>query len=255
MLIDTHCHLDDSKFENKPREAIDRAVAAGVTRMITVGTDEAGTDEAYMLASMNAEVWCTAGVHPHEADRVADQDLTTWLVNCAKRDRCVGIGETGLDRFKGFSEIENQRRLFLQHVEAARRTGKAIVIHCRDAHKELNQILRAEMKPPVRGVIHCFSGDEADVEHYLGLGFVLSIAGPVTFKNAQTLQAAARKIPLDRMVVETDSPYLAPEPVRGGRNEPAFVRHTAEFLARLKDVPFEEFARVTSDTAARVFGL
>lgn len=200
-------------------------------------------------------MWAAAGCHPHEADTAAEPGVTEWLVDAARRPKVVAIGETGLDFYKDFARRENQRRLFLQHIDAARRTGLPIVIHCRDAHPEVIAILRGEMAAPIRGVVHCFSGTVEDARAYLDLGMVLSIAGPVTFPNAPKLRAVVEFVPVDRLVVETDAPYLAPQPVRGKRNEPAYVRHTADFVADLKKVPRDEFARQTTETARSVFSL
>ena len=163
--------------------------------------------------------------------------------------------DLGLDYAKKFASIENQKKLFRAHLKLAAETKLAIVIHCRDAHDDVRAILREEVAPPVRGVIHCFSGNARDAAAYLEMGFVLSIAGPVTFANANGLRDAVRGVPMDRLLVETDCPYLTPVPHRGKRNEPAFVRHTAEAVAGLFNVPLETFAERSSQTAREVFGL
>jgi TatD DNase family protein len=253
MLTDSHAHLDDPAFDADRDQLLPRARLAGVTRVVTVGTDVEGSRRACDLAAANEDVWAAIGCHPHEADKYVD-DLS-GLRELVKRPKVVAIGETGLDYAKKFSSIENQKKLFRAHLRLAAETGLAIVIHCRDAHDDVRQILREEVEPPVRGVIHCFSGHARDASAYLELGFVLSIAGPVTFANAKGLRSAIQMVPMSRLLVETDCPYLTPVPHRGKRNEPAFVRHTAEAIATLYDVPLETFAEETTKAAREVFRL
>jgi TatD DNase family protein len=253
VLTDSHAHLDDPAFDADRDQLVPRARAAGVTRIVTVGTDVEGSKRACELAAANDGVWAAIGCHPHEADKYAD-DLS-GLRDLVKRPKVVAIGETGLDYAKKFSSIENQKKLFRAHLRLAAETGLAIVIHCRDAHDDVRAILREEVKAPVRGVIHCFSGNAADAAAYLEMGFVLSIAGPVTFSNAIGLRASIRQVPIDRLLVETDCPYLTPVPHRGKRNEPAYVRHTAEALASHVGVSLEFFAKTSSQTAQEVFRL
>jgi TatD DNase family protein len=255
VWFDTHCHLDDEQFGSTWREVAARARDAGIAGMVTIGTSVRSTDEAFLIACEAPGVWCSAGIHPHEADEAVARDWTDWLAACARRERCVAIGETGLDRYKDYADPANQRRLFLMHIEAARRTGKALVIHCRNAHGEVREILRAEMPRPIRGVVHCFSGTQEDARDYLDMGMVISLAGPVTFRNAPNLRAVAAYVPADRLVVETDAPYLAPEPMRGKRNEPAYVRFTGEFVAGIKGLAPQEFAARTTATARELFGI
>lgn len=253
MITDSHAHLDDPAFDADRDQLVPRARAAGVTQIVTVGTDVAGSRRACDLAAANEGVWAAIGIHPHDADK-ADLSLA-GLRELATRPKVVAIGETGLDYAKKLSSIENQKKLFRAHLALAAETKRAIVIHCRDAHDDVRAILRDETDPPVRGVIHCFSGNARDAAAYLEMGFVLSIAGPVTFANATGLRDAVRGVPMDRLLVETDCPYLTPVPHRGKRNEPAFVRHTAEAVAGLFNVPLETFAARSSQTAREVFGL
>jgi TatD DNase family protein len=250
MLTDSHAHLDDPAFDADRDQLVPRARAAGVTQIITVGTDVEGSRRACDLAAANDGVWAAIGCHPHDADKYGS-DLS-GLRDLAKRPKVVALGETGLDYAKKFSSIENQKKLFRAHLDLARETGLPIVIHCRDAHDDVRAILAEHQ---VRGVIHCFSGNAGDAAAYLELGFVLSIAGPVTFANATGLRAAIKDVPLDRLLVETDCPYLTPVPHRGKRNEPAYVRHTAEAVAALRGVPLEQFAEASSRTARELFKL
>jgi TatD DNase family protein len=253
MLTDSHAHLDDPAFDADRDQLVPRARAAGVTRIVTVGTDVEGSRRACDLAAANDGVWAAIGCHPHEADKYGD-DLS-GLRGLATRPKVVAIGETGLDYAKKFSSIDNQKKLFRAHLRLAAETRLAVVIHCRDAHDDVRAILREEVKPPVRGVIHCFSGNPRDAAAYLELGFVLSIAGPVTFANANGLREAVRAVPMDRLLVETDCPYLTPVPHRGKRNEPAFVRHTAEAVAAVHGVSLEAFAEASTRAAREVFQL
>jgi len=255
MLTDSHAHLDDPAFDADRDQLVPRARAAGVTRIVTVGTDVEGSRRACALAAANDGVWAAIGCHPHEADKYASDPALAGLRDLAKRPKVVAIGETGLDYAKKFSSIDNQKKVFRAHLRLAAETGLAVVIHCRDAHEDVRAILRDELKPPARGVIHCFSGNARDAAAYLELGFVLSIAGPVTFANANGLRDSVRAIPMDRVLVETDCPYLTPVPHRGKRNEPAYVRHTAEAVAALFGVPLEAFAEASTRTARELFRL
>ena len=250
MLTDSHAHLDDPAFDSDRDQLVPRARAAGVTQIITVGTDVEGSKRACELAAAHDGVWASIGCHPHEADKYGDN--LSGLRDLAKRPKVVAIGETGLDYAKKFSSIDNQKKLFRAHLKLAGEAGLPVVIHCRDAHDDVRAILREQ---PARGVIHCFSGNARDAAAYLELGFVLSIAGPVTFSNANGLRAAVKDVPKERLLVETDCPYLTPVPHRGKRNEPAYVRHTAEAVAALLGVSLEAFAETTSTTARELFRL
>jgi len=253
MLTDSHAHLDDPAFEADRDQLVPRARAAGVTQIITVGTDVEGSRRACDLAAANDGVWAAIGCHPHEADKYRDD--VSGLRDLAQRPKVVAIGETGLDYAKKFASIENQKILFRAHLKLAAETGLAVVIHCRDAHEDVRAILKEELKPGARVVIHCFSGNARDAAAYLEFGCVLSIAGPVTFTNANGLRAAIQDVPLDKLLVETDCPYLTPVPHRGKRNEPAYVRHTAEAVAALRGVSLESFAERSTRTARELFRL
>ena len=249
MLTDSHAHLDDPAFESDRDQLIPRARAAGVTRIVTVGTDVAGSGRACDLAAANDGVWAAIGVHPHDADK-ADHSLA-GLRELASRPKVVAIGETGLDYAKKFASIENQKKLFRAHLALAADFGLPIVIHCRDAHDDVRAVLK---ESSVRGVIHCFSGNARDAAAYLEMGFVLSIAGPVTFANATGLRDAIREVPLNRLLVETDCPYLTPVPWRGQRNEPAYVVQTIRAVAEVRGESAELVAATTAANAARLFG-
>lgn len=250
MLIDSHAHLDDEALAGDLAAVLDRARRNGVGRIVTVGTDEESSRRARAIAEREPDVYAALGIHPHEADRASSAEPLRAI---ADHPKVVAIGETGLDYAKKFATPENQKRLFLSHLALARELAKPIVIHCRDAHRDAIDVLRSERAS--RGVIHCFSGTEGDARAYLEMGFYLSIAGPVTYPNAQRLRDTVRAIPLDRLLVETDCPLLAPQAHRGRRNEPAYVRYAAAEIAKVHGVALERVAEATSANARRVFGL
>lgn len=249
-MIDSHAHLDDRAFDGELDAVLQRARDAGLERILTIGTDAASSARARDIAERHPEVYFSPGIHPHEADRVSSVDA---LRDLARHPRAAAVGETGLDYFKNYAAAENQQQLFVRHLELALEVDKPVSIHCRDAHPDAVAILRAHA--PLRGVIHCFSGGAEDVEPYLALDFYLSIAGPVTYRNADRLREAVGQIPLDHLMVETDCPLLAPQKHRGKRNEPAYVRYTVAQVAEVLDRPIEEVARATAENARRLFGL
>ena len=248
MLVDSHCHLDFAKEEERAA-IIARARGAGVRTLLTISTklEEFGVVRA--IAESDADIWCSVGVHPHEAE--VEPAAAETLIALTKNPKVVGIGETGLDFFYEHSPREQQAQVFRAHLAAARETGLPIIVHTRDADPETIAILEEE-KPPA-GVIHCFSTGRALAERAVALGFYISISGIATFKNAQALRDIIRDLPLERLLVETDAPYLAPVPMRGKTNEPAFVTHTAALVAQLKGVTPEELARVTTENFFRLF--
>ncbi len=249
MLTDTHAHLDDPAFGAELAAVLGRARAAGVGRVVTIGTSLESSRRAQVLAEREPDVWFAPGIHPHEADAPGEVDALRPL---AAHPRAVAVGETGLDYVKGRAAVPNQQALFVRHLEIAAEAGKPVSIHCREAHGDCLAILRAHA--PLRGVIHCFTGDAAAAEGYLSLNFFLSIAGPVTYPSAGALREAVQGIPLENLLVETDSPLLAPQARRGTRNEPAYVAHTVARIAELKGLSAGEVEAATTANAARLFG-
>jgi len=249
MLVDSHAHLDNEAFAADLPAVLQRAREAGVDRIVTIGTDLESTRRAQALAEAHPDVWFAAGIHPHDADKSNDMAALRTL---AAHPRAVAVGETGLDTVKNYSSLPNQQELFVRHLEIAVDLDKPVTIHCRQAHAELYPILRAHA--PLRGVIHCFSGAWEDAERYLGLNFYLSIAGPVTYPSAKDLRETVQRIPLDRLLVETDCPFLPPQKFRGQRNESSYVRYAAEEIANVQGVPVEEVMAVTSRNARNLFG-
>ena len=257
-LVDSHCHLAEPEFAADREAVLARAAAAGVTTLVCVGATGPVESNfpAVALAGRRGpvEIVVTVGIHPHDASS-ADEAAFTTLGRLAASPGVVGIGETGLDFHYDRSPRPAQRAAFARTVALARTLRRPLVVHVREAHAEAAAILDAEGAGAVAGVIHCFTGDRDDACRYLDLGFSISVAGIVTFKNADTLRDAVRAVPLDRLLVETDAPYLAPVPHRGRRNEPAHVRLVAEAVARVRGQPLPAVAAATTANARRLFAL
>src|SRR5271169_1023501 len=250
MLVDSHCHLDSADFAAEHEAVVARARAAGVGTMLTIGTRLDEFQGVRAIAEADPDIWCSVGAHPHEAADHADL-LPDQLSALTAHPKVVGIGETGLDYHYDLSPRDIQERVFRAHIAASQATGLPMIIHAREADDDIARILREERPPP--GVLHCFSSGRGLAEAALALGFYVSISGIVTFKNAEELRAIVRDLPLDRLLVETDSPYLAPVPYRGKRNEPAFVTATAAAVAALKAVEPQHLAAATHDNFFRLF--
>jgi TatD DNase family protein len=250
MLVDSHCHLDFADFAPERDAVIARAIAAGVGTMLTICTRLDEFDGVRAIADSDPRLWCSVGAHPHEAADHADL-LAERLIGLAAHPRVVGIGETGLDFHYDLSPRDVQEQVFRVHIAASRASGLPLIIHAREADAEIAALLAAEKPPP--GVLHCFTGSRALAEAALDLGFYISISGIVTFRNAEDLRAIVRDIPLDRLLIETDAPYLAPVPYRGKRNEPAFVAATATAVAVLKGIETDELAEATTTNFFRLF--
>jgi TatD DNase family protein len=253
MLIDSHCHLDFPDFAEDRDAVIARAKARGIGRMITISTRVQKFPEIAAIAERDPNIFCTVGTHPHQADEEPEASVTE-LVSLARHPKCVGIGEAGLDYHYDRAPRDVAARVFRTHIAASRLSGLPLVIHARDADEDLAAILKDEMgKGAFNAVLHCFTAGRILAETGLGLGLFVSFSGVVTFKSSGELRDIARDVPLDRMLVETDAPFLAPVPNRGKRNEPAFVADTARVLAELKGVSEVDFARVTTDNVQRLF--
>ncbi len=254
--IDTHAHLDDPRFAADLPAALARAAAAGVARVLTIGVDLATSLAAVRLAEAYSELAAVVGIQPNHAAEAAPGDFEQ-IAELARHPRVVAVGETGLDRHWDRAPFDLQLDFFTRHLTLARDCGKPVVIHCREAEADVVGVLRAEFaaRGPVAGVMHSFSGDAATASACVGCGLHVSFAGMLTYKTAESVRAAAKAVPLDRLLVETDSPYLAPVPMRGKRNEPAFVVHTGAVLAGVVGVGVEELAAATTANARRLFGL
>ncbi|WP_184156984.1 TatD family hydrolase [Sphingobium lignivorans] len=246
MLVDSHCHLNYKGLVEDQDAVIARARAAGIGGMLNISTREREWHDVIAVADSAPDIWATVGIHPHEADEHPHVD-TARLVAAAAHPRVIGIGETGLDYYYDHSDRARQQASFRAHIVAARQTGLPLIVHTRDAEEDTAAILREEMAAgPFPGVIHCFTASDAFADIALELGFYISISGIVTFKKATALQESARRIPADRLLVETDSPFLAPVPHRGKPCEPAYVADTARFLADLRGDRLEDLAAATT---------
>ena len=252
MLVDSHCHLDFPQLQADLPGVLARMRDQGVTHALTISTTLGTFPAVLAVAQGHPNVWCSAGVHP---DEQADGREVTFeeLVRMAQDDRVVAIGETGLDYFRVEGDTGWQRERFRVHIRAARELAKPLVIHTRDAAADTLRILEEEGAREVGGVMHCFTETWEVAQAAMDLGFHISFSGIVTFKNAKALKEVAKRVPLERMLVETDSPYLAPVPHRGESNQPAYVRHVAEEIARLREVTLDEIARATTANFFRLF--
>jgi TatD DNase family protein len=253
MFIDSHCHLNYKGLVEEQQAVLARARAAGVETMLNISTRQSEWDDVVGVAERESDVWASIGIHPHEADQHPDVQ-TALLVERAAHPRVVGIGESGLDYYYDHSDRERQRISFRAHIAAARETGLPLIVHTRDAEEDTAAILEEEMgKGAYPGVIHCFTASADFARKALDLGLFISISGIVTFKNAKDLQATARDLPADRLLIETDSPFLAPVPHRGRPCEPAFVADTARYLAALRGETVEALAESTSANFRQLF--
>lgn len=253
MFVDSHCHLNYKGLIEDQPAVLDRARAAGVSAMLNISTRSSEWDAVLATAEANDDVMASVGIHPHEADLHPDVETQT-LVERAAHPKVIGIGETGLDYYYDKSDRDRQRQSFRSHIAAARETGMPLIVHTRDAEDDTWQILDEEMgKGAYPALIHCFTASQDFARKVLKLGLSISISGIVTFKNARDLQEAARQIPADRLLIETDSPFLAPVPHRGRPCEPAFVADTARFLASFRGESVEQLAETTTNNFYRLF--
>jgi TatD DNase family protein len=253
MFVDSHCHLNYKGLVEKQPQVIARARAAGVSAMLNISTRASEWDGVIGAAEREPDVFASVGIHPHDADTHADVETST-LVERARHPRVVAIGESGLDFYYDRSDRDRQRASFRAHIAAARETGLPIIVHTREAEDDTYAILAEEMgKGRFSGVIHCFTASRDFAEKALELGFYISMSGIVTFRNARDLQETAKTIPIERLLIETDSPFLAPVPHRGKPCEPAFVADTARFLAELRDESVEALAGATSENFRALF--
>ena len=254
MLIDTHAHLEMREFNDDREDVIKRAREAGVEYIITIGTTIESSRDAVLLAEKYDFIYAAIGIHPHEVKDILHPAYDI-LRHFAQHKKVVAYGEIGLDYFYEHSPKSDQKRKFRDMLREARQLDLPVIIHDRDAHDDALQIISEEWSPDLGGVMHCFSGDAAMAGKLIELGFSLGVAGPVTFPKAEALREVIRQVPIEHLLIETDSPYLAPQPMRGKRNEPAFVRHTAEMIAKIKGLSFDDVCRITSFNAMQLFGI
>ncbi len=254
MLFDTHTHVNADEFGEDRSEVIQRAREAGVSRMVVVGFDRPMITKAMALVEEYEDLYAAVGWHPVDAVDMQAEDLE-WIESLTHHPKVVALGEMGLDYHWDKSPAEVQKNVFIQQIELAKQVDLPIIIHNRDATEDVLSILEKESADQVGGIMHCFSADWDAAKRALDLGFYISFGGPVTFKNAKETKEVAAKIPLDRLLVETDCPYLSPHPFRGKRNEPARVKLVAEEIAELKGMSFESLSSITTQNANRLFKL
>lgn len=253
MLVDSHCHLDFNDFEEDFEEVLNRAKENGVTTILNAGNNINELEQQLELSEKYPFIYTAVGVHPHNASEYKDIKAEDFIAQ-TKHKKVVGIGECGLDYYYDYSPKEEQIKVFVEQIRAAQQTGLPLIIHTRDADEDTIEILKEEYKKaPFSGEIHCFSSSKKLAEFALSIGFYLSASGIITFNKSNDLRDIFAEVPLDRLLVETDAPFLAPIPMRGRRNEPSFVLHTAEKLAQIKDISLEELAQITSDNFFKLF--
>ena len=254
QFIDTHCHLDAEAFRPDLDDVIQRALDSGVTRMITIGITLQTSEAAVVVANRYECVSAVVGIQPNYAQEAGPDDWQQ-IMELSTHPQVVGIGETGLDKYWDFAPLEIQRDYFRRHLSFSRLSGKPFVVHCREAEAEVLEVLREDFsKGPLTGLMHSFCGDAAMAEECVVMGMYISFAGMLTFRKSSELRDVARTVPLDRLLIETDAPYLAPHPNRGKRNEPAWVTNTAACLAEVHGVSLEAIAEATTRNAERIFG-
>lgn len=255
-LVDTHCHLTDKAFDEDRDGTLERALAAGVSHIVAVGGGGPieDSEKAAQLARSHGHIRSTAGIHPHDASSY-DDDTEARIRALLELPEVVAVGETGLDYHYDHSSREQQRQALARQLALAGETGLPVVLHCRQAEADLREVIAAEANNSLGGVVHCFTGNYDDAVWYLDHGLLISLTGIMTFKKAEELRSVIRRLPLEGLMVETDSPYLAPEPYRGKRNEPAYVKDVAEALAGLLELDLDEVVDKTGANAAALFSL
>ena len=254
MLIDSHAHLDDERFDRDRDELIKSLGNNGISTVINIGADLPSSIKSVKLSEQYDNIYAVVGVHPHSASEM-DEGTIEVLKAFSSREKVVAIGEIGLDYYYDNSPRDVQRIWFKRQMKLAKEVNLPIVVHSREANQETFDMIKAESDGKLTGVIHCYSGSVELMKEYIKLGYYISLGGPVTFKNAKIPKEVAKVVPIDRLLVETDSPYLTPEPHRGKRNEPLYVRYVAALIAELRGMTIEELARATSENTKRLFNL
>jgi len=254
MLTDTHTHLNSDSFDGDRQEVIQRALDEGVTRIVNVGFNRETIPSSMELAESYDFIYTAVGWHPTDAKDMTPEDLE-WIGQLCSHEKVVAIGEIGLDYHWDTSPKDVQARVFREQIRLARKLGMPIVIHNREAHQDILSILREEKAAEVGGIMHCFSGSWETARQCLDMNFYISFGGPITFKNAKQPKEVLAKVPLNRLLIETDAPYLTPHPYRGKRNETSYVKLVAQAAAEIKGISFEELAEITTENAIRLLGL
>ena len=252
-FVDTHLHLHFPEFQSDFETVLKRAREAGVQFLINIGTDLESSRQAIAIAEKHDFIYATVGIHPHDAKDATPEDMCQ-LAGLAKHPKVVAIGEVGLDFFRNLSPEEIQRKLIVQFFEMAKQANLPLVLHIRESYEAMIELLNAHFTPPIRAVSHCFAGSRETMEILIELGLFISFAGPVTYKKNDALRDAVRACPEERILIETDAPFLAPQAHRGKRNEPAFMMETARLIAELRNISLEQLSQITSRNSATLFG-
>lgn len=252
MLFDTHAHLDDEKFDDDREEVIKKCIDSGIGNILNASADPKDIERIIELTKKYDFIYASVGVHPHHAEEI-DEKLIEKLYDFCKVEKVVAVGEIGLDYYYDYSPKDIQRKWFARQISMAKDAGLPIIVHNRDAHEDTLKILRSEKAQSCGGVLHCFTGSVEMAEQLIKMGFYISIAGPVTFKNAKKLIDVVKMLPEDRILIETDCPYLTPEPNRGKRNDSSNVRYTAEKIAQIRGIDYEHIEKITTANAKRLF--
>lgn len=253
-LFDTHAHVTDERFQYDRDEMLEQCFAAGVEYIVCPAVDRKTSEQSVAISKEYDQIYAAVGVHPHEAKDVTEEDYALFKKWALEEEKVVAIGEIGLDYYYDFSDREVQKEAFIRQIHLAREVDLPIIIHDRDAHGDTMDILRREGKG-VRGIFHCYSGSYEMAKEAMKMGFYISFSGTVVFKNSTKLKEVARQIPLDRILIETDSPYLTPPPFRGRRNQPSYTQYVAEEIARLKEMDAEELAKIALNNAKKCFNI
>lgn len=254
MIIDTHCHLDFDQFNSDRTAVIERAKKAGVAGFVNVGSSLEGSKKSTELASEHDDIFASVGVHPYHADEVKEE-VFTEIAELAKNKKVIAIGEVGLDYFKSPSPPDKQKELFVKFIELSEKLELPLIIHNRDAHRDTLDVLKKTRSLPIRGVMHCFSGNKKLLKDVLGMGLLVSFTCNLTFKNAKNLREIAKCVPPEKLLLETDAPFLAPEAHRGKRNEPAYITELRDILSGLLKMSKNDVERITTDNAKKLFGI
>lgn len=254
MLIDSHAHLDDKRFDKDRADIIKNLKKENVSIVINPGASFASSVRAVSLSEKYDLIYAAVGIHPHDVKDM-DENTIEALENLAKREKVVAIGEIGLDYYYDNSPRDLQKKWFREQIKLAKKVKLPIIVHDRDAHADTLHIIKEELDDNLTGVLHCYSGGAQLAKEFIEMGFYISFAGPITFNNSKVSKLVAKEIPLDKILIETDSPYLTPHPHRGKRNEPLYVHYVAQMIAQIKEISFEEVARVTSQNTKTLFKL
>jgi len=256
QFVDSHCHLNYEDFKGDVDAIIKNARMQGIKTMLTICTNLSDIDGLKKIAESDPEIYASVGIHPHDAEptlaEVSEEELIKWILSHAKHEKVIGIGECGLDYYYDNSPRKEQQKVFIAQLKAAQENDLPVIVHTRSANEDTISILK-EYGKGVRGVIHCFSETQWLADQALDLGFYISLSGILTFSKAQSIRDTVKTVPLDRLLLETDAPFLAPVPMRGKRNEPAFLIHTAEVMAELKEVELPELSKITTDNFYTLF--